>query len=54
MTPVVAWGAWFAAIAIFDVLRWPPEIWGGTVVFASLTGLALVGLALPQAVAARR
>lgn len=45
--PAIAWGAWFIAIAVINVLRWPPEIWGGVIVFASLTGLALSALVLP-------
>lgn len=48
VAPLAGWGVWFAAIAVFDVLRWPPEIWGGAMLFASLTGLGLAALALPQ------
>ncbi len=47
-TPFVAWGAWFAMIAIVDFLRWPPEIWGGAMLFASMSGLGLAALALPE------
>ena len=51
--PIVAWGSWFAAIAIVNALRWPAEIWGGVIVFAALTGLALTTLAFPPASGSR-
>ncbi len=51
--PVALWGMWFAGIGLADRgLGWPPELWGGALVWSGLSLLAL-GLALvPQPVPA--
>jgi len=50
---VALWGMWFAGIGLADRgLGWPPELWGGALVWSGLSLLAL-GLALvPQPVPA--
>lgn len=41
-TPLVLWSAFFVTVGRDSRgLQWPPEIWGGTIFIAVLTGLAL-------------
>ncbi len=55
LVPAVLWSAYFAVVGQMEGgLRWPPEIWGGAVFFASLATLAMqlgldaaAGLATP-------
>jgi hypothetical protein len=40
--PVVLWSLYFAAVGQLDGgLGWPPEVWGGAILFAGLAGLGL-------------
>lgn len=41
LTPLCAWSVYFLGIGVFGDLRWPPEIWGGAILFAGLMGLGL-------------
>ncbi len=43
----VTWTIYLAAIATFETLRWPPELWAGQVVMSSLVAAALSLLAFP-------
>ena len=44
ISPVVAWSVFFLGVGLFGDLRWPPEIWGGAIAFAALSGIALTTL----------
>jgi hypothetical protein len=51
--PVVFWGAYLAGIGLHDGgLGWAPELWGGALVWSSLTLLGVTALLLPPAVPA--
>lgn len=41
VVPVVLWTGWFGVYHAGWGLGWPAELWTGTIVFATLTGLAL-------------
>jgi hypothetical protein len=42
LVPVVLWGVYFVVVGrIEQGLGWPPEIWGGGILFAGLAGLGL-------------
>ncbi|MBI2918820.1 MAG: PD40 domain-containing protein [Chloroflexi bacterium] len=49
--PAVLYGLYFLSLALTDGVRWPVELWVGSIVIAGLTGLlvsyVLVGLAEP-------
>ena len=45
VAPAVAWSIRFIAFAVFrPSVGWPPEIWGGAIVFAGLLGWGLATL----------
>ena len=50
--PVVLWAAHFLALGLRFGLGWSPSLWGGVIVLASLSGLALSLLAVPPALPA--
>lgn len=41
ITPLVLWTSYFLALELGHGLAWPAELWMGSIVFASLGGLAL-------------
>jgi hypothetical protein len=47
--PVALWGAWFVALELRWGLRWSPELWSGTILFAALSGLLLAQLVVGPA-----
>lgn len=47
IAPAVAWTTYFLIVASSGSLTWPPELTGGSVVLAALSGLGLGVLALP-------
>jgi hypothetical protein len=48
--PAAFWGVYLAGIGLHDGgLGWAPELWGGALVWSSLTLLGLTALALPPA-----
>jgi hypothetical protein len=51
--PLALWSSYFVALEVTGGLGWPPELWGGAVGLATLTGLALA-LLLPPTPAAGR
>jgi hypothetical protein len=46
--PLAAWSAYFIGIEFWGNLQWPPEIWGGAIVFAALSGVGLTTLSPPR------
>jgi hypothetical protein len=50
MTPIVLWLAYFVALIAIHDLRWPTDLWLGTVGLAGLTGGLLSFLTVPPAV----
>jgi hypothetical protein len=53
LAPVVFWGVYFGGIALHDGgLGWTPEVWGGALIWSSLTLLALAMVMFPQRVPA--
>ena len=52
LVPVVLWSLFFATLAVTSGIGWPATLWGGTVMFAALTGLTLSLLAVPPVVGA--
>lgn len=49
LSPLVAWSVYFLAIGLSGELRWPPEIWGGAILFTALSGLGLITVSRPAA-----
>jgi hypothetical protein len=45
--PALLWGAYFLSLALGDGVAWTPELWGGAIAMASLTGLGVGLLAAP-------
>lgn len=39
--PIAAWSVYFLGVGMSGDLQWPPEIWGGAILFAALSGLGL-------------
>lgn len=52
ITPLVAWSVYFLLIAVNGDLAWPPEVWGGAIVFSVLTGAGMAKMTLHQGPAA--
>lgn len=52
LVPVVLWSLFFATLAVTSGIGWPATLWGGTLMFAALTGLTLSLLAVPPVVGA--
>ena len=50
--PLVLWGLFFTAVALGTGLGWPATLWGGAILLAALSGLALSLLAVPPALPA--
>lgn len=50
VVPVVLWSLFFAAVAVGGGIGWPATLWGGTILFAALSGVALSLLAVSPAV----
>jgi hypothetical protein len=48
VSPIVAWSVYFFGVGMFGDLQWPPEIWGGAIVFAALSGAAMTTLSRPK------
>ena len=49
VTPLGLWSAYFLVLQLRDGIAWPAELWTGSIVFASLSGLALSLLMVPPA-----
>jgi hypothetical protein len=49
VAPLGLWGAYFQVLQLRDGVAWPAELGTGSVVFASLSGLALSLLMVPPA-----
>jgi hypothetical protein len=47
VVPLVTWGVYFAALAVFHGIEWPLDLAIGATVLASVVGLALSALMLP-------
>jgi hypothetical protein len=47
VTPLALWTAYFLVLQLRDGIAWPAELWTGSIVFASLSGLALGLLMAP-------
>jgi hypothetical protein len=47
VTPLALWAAYFLVLELRDGIAWPAELWTGSIVFASLSGLALSLLMAP-------
>jgi hypothetical protein len=47
VTPLVLWSSYFLVLELRDGIAWPAELWTGSIVFASLSGLALSVLMAP-------
>lgn len=39
--PALTWATTFVLLAVEGSLQWPPELWGGAILFAGLSGLGL-------------
>ena len=48
VTPLAMWSAWTAIAAITATFNWSPNVWGGTIFLATLTGVGLQVLAYPS------
>ena len=46
--PLAAWSTYFWRVGSEWGLAWPPEIWGGAIVFAALAGLVLAQMSSPE------
>jgi hypothetical protein len=44
IAPICSWSIYFLGIGMSGRLQWPPEIWGGAILFAALTGLGLTAM----------
>jgi hypothetical protein len=51
--PLALWSFYFVALDVTGGLGWPPELWGGAVGLATLTGLTLALLVPPTPAAGR-
>jgi hypothetical protein len=47
ITPLTLWTSYFLVLQLRDGIAWPAELWTGSVIFASLSGLALSLLMVP-------
>jgi hypothetical protein len=47
VTPLALWASYFLVLEVRDGIAWPAELWTGSIVFASLSGLALSLLTAP-------
>jgi hypothetical protein len=47
VTPLAMWSSYFLVLELRDGIAWPAELWTGSIVFASLSGLALSLLMAP-------
>jgi hypothetical protein len=47
VTPLGLWSAYFLVLQLREGIAWPAELWTGSIVFASLSGLALSLLMVP-------
>jgi hypothetical protein len=47
ITPLALWTSYFLVLQLRDGIAWPAELWTGSVIFASLSGLALSLLMAP-------
>jgi hypothetical protein len=45
--PAILWSAYYVAMGFVAPIAWVPELWSGTIVFASFSGFALAQLMLP-------
>jgi hypothetical protein len=50
--PMVTWSLVFAVVAATYGLRWSPELWSGTILFAALCGFCVAFVAVPPRAAA--
>lgn len=48
VTPLVMWSAWTAIVAATAPFEWSPNVWGGAIFLATLTGVGLQVLAYPS------
>jgi hypothetical protein len=48
VTPLALWASYFLVLEVRDGIAWPVELWTGSIVFASLSGLALSLLMAPS------
>jgi len=46
-TPAVMWSVYFVVLSLGQRITWAPELWSGSIVFATVTGYALYLLARP-------
>jgi hypothetical protein len=55
LAPAAFWGVYLGGIAVADGgLGWPPELWGGAIVWSGLTLLAVALASRPPTVAGVR
>jgi hypothetical protein len=47
VTPLALWASYFLVLQLRDGIAWPAELWTGSIIFASLSGLALSLLMAP-------
>jgi hypothetical protein len=47
ITPIALWTSYFLILQLRDGIAWPAELWTGSIIFASLSGLALRLLMTP-------
>jgi len=47
ITPLALWTSYFLVLQLRDGIAWPAELWTGSIIFASLSGLALSLLMAP-------
>jgi hypothetical protein len=48
VTPLVMWSTWTAIVAATAPFEWSPNVWGGAIFLATLTGVGLQVLAYPS------
>jgi hypothetical protein len=48
--PLVMWAVYFAVLSTGEPIRWPVEVWAGSIGIAALAGLGLSLLVFPQPV----
>lgn len=47
VVPIVLWASWYAVFHAVWGLRWPVDLWSGTIILAAMTGIGLSLLASP-------